>query len=69
MNLKQLRSTTGISPSFVARKIGVTYRHFNRIEKEGLYLNNEREKKLSVIYSTTIENIKKCVKESKHEQK
>jgi len=65
MNLKELRITKGISPSFVAHIIGVTYRHFNRIERKGMYLNKEREKKLSIIYSTTIENIKECAKESK----
>jgi len=64
MNLKQLRLSKGISPSFVASKIGVTYRHFNRIESEGTCLTEDREEILAVIYDTTIEDIKKCAKES-----
>ena len=65
MNLKQLRESKGISPSFVAHKIGIGYRHFHRIEKNGMFLNKDRETLLAIIYSTTKKSIKEGAKESK----
>lgn len=65
MNLKQLRQSKGISPSFVASKLNISYRHFHRIEKNGEYLKNDRKNLLAMIYSTTKTNIERCIKESR----
>lgn len=49
--LKKLRTSKGLSPSFVASKLGVTYRHFNRIENTGKFIDEKRAKILAELYN------------------
>ncbi len=57
MNLKEFRATKGMYPSFVAKELNVTVRHFNRIENGEGYMTKERAKKLSKIYNTQLSEI------------
>lgn len=51
MELKKLRISQGLTPSFVARKLGISYRQFNRIENGEGYLTEERIEILSKLYN------------------
>lgn len=62
MDLKQLRLSKGLKQNFVAGKLGVSPRHFARIEETGEYLDKERIKKLAVIYGETVKEISKVIK-------
>ena len=63
MNLKQLRLSKGLKQNFVANKLGVSQRHFQRMEEKGDYLDKERIKKLAVIYGTTIKDVNEILKD------
>lgn len=56
-NLREIRKTNGIMPSFVANKLGVCYRHFARIEVGEATLTKERAEKLSSLYNVDINTI------------
>lgn len=61
MNLKELRASKGLYPSFVAKKLGVSVRHFYRIENGEGYLTKERAKALSKLYNVKMTEIKECI--------
>lgn len=60
MTLKELRVKRGLSPSFVAKKLKITYRHFNRIENSGKFLTEDRIVTLANLYNVKTSEIMKC---------
>lgn len=57
MTLRELRTSKGLAPSYVADKLGISYRHFNRIENGEGYLTKERIKALAKLYKVTMTHI------------
>lgn len=57
MTLRELRLQKGFQQSYVAKQLGVSSRHLNRIEKGEGYLTNERADKLAKIYSMKMSEI------------
>ena len=64
MTLKSFRTKRGISPSFVAEKLGITYRQFHRNEIGEAPLPEERAKKLAKIYGVKLSKIKEVAMEN-----
>lgn len=57
MTLRELRKSQGISPSYVAKKLDISYRQFLRIEKGEAKLTNKRKKILAKIYGVKMSEI------------
>lgn len=57
MTLKEMRKAKGISPSHVAKQLGISYRQYNRIEHGEGYLTKERVKILSKLYGVKMSQI------------
>ncbi len=60
MTLKELRISKGIYPSFIAKSLGISVRHFHRIENGQGYLTEERAEKIAEILGVEMSEIKKC---------
>lgn len=58
MTLRELRTSKGLCTSYVARQLGLSARHFTRIEN-GDYLTEDRIKKLAKLYGVRKSDIKK----------
>lgn len=63
-SLKEIRIKNGLYPSFVSEKLGISLRHFSRIESGQGYLTYERMIILSKLYNITTDNIKEAFERS-----
>ncbi|WP_257675652.1 helix-turn-helix domain-containing protein [Clostridium felsineum] len=64
MTLKDMRIQKGLTASYVAMKLGISHRHFSRIEAGEGYLTDDRIETLSKLYKTKKSEIKKVVIEN-----
>lgn len=60
MTLTELRISKGIKAIFVYKQLGISARHFKRIEKGEGYLTKDRVKKLARIYDVSMSEIRKA---------
>lgn len=63
--LRELREGKGYKSSYIAKKLGVSLRHFQRIEKEGNFLDQEREEILAELYDVKVSEITSAIKATK----
>jgi transcriptional regulator with XRE-family HTH domain len=63
--LRELREQKGYKSSYIAKKLGVSLRHFQRIEKEGHFLDQGRKKILAELYDVKISQITSAIKATK----
>lgn len=61
MTLKEMRVSKGLTASYVAMQLGISHRHFNRIEAGEGYLTGDRIEILSKLYKTKKSEIEKVV--------
>jgi transcriptional regulator with XRE-family HTH domain len=57
-----MRIGKGLMTNYVAKALGLGCRQYNRIEKSGLYLTDERIDILSHLLDVTKADLERCVK-------
>lgn len=67
MGLRELRYKFGYQRKFIAEKVGITGKHLNDIEIARVNLTDDVAKKLSEVYGTDVDMIKKIYEEGKNE--
>ena len=57
-SLKSKRMEIGLKQIAVAKRLGISSRHYQRFENEGLKLSNERKKAIAKIFNCSVAKIK-----------